>query len=208
MAFKKEALAYAWRGSGKRWDAAPLQIIGGAIGGFVIWYWGLKVPSEILDNPAFSGLAAIVIGAICGALVAFVLRLCWYPVYRRYEPYGGLVPYLRAKLGAHMWPLILMFSGLAAFIVLFGGGAIWFVAQGTSHMAQANSSSGIVGYEIEHQLKGIDQIRRILLTTIPSLSNAGRNLSANNLQQSWRFDWEPPKAVLRDVWTIVWILGC
>jgi hypothetical protein len=32
--------------------------------------------------------------------------------------------------------------------------------------------------------------------------------SANNLQQSWRFDREPPKAVLRDVWTIDWILGC
>ena len=31
---------------------------------------------------------------------------------------------------------------------------------------------------------------------------------ANNLQQSWRFDWEPPKAVLRDIWTIDWILGC
>ena len=31
---------------------------------------------------------------------------------------------------------------------------------------------------------------------------------ANNLQQSWRFDWEPPKAVLKDVWTIDWILGC
>jgi hypothetical protein len=31
---------------------------------------------------------------------------------------------------------------------------------------------------------------------------------ANNLQQSWRFDWEPPKAVLRDFWTIDWILGC
>src|SRR6476620_7599778 len=30
--------------------------------------------------------------------------------------------------------------------------------------------------------------------------------SANNLQQSWRFDWEPPKAVLRDVMTIDWIL--
>ena len=26
--------------------------------------------------------------------------------------------------------------------------------------------------------------------------------STPNLQQSWRFDWEPPKAVLRDVWTI------
>jgi hypothetical protein len=32
-------------------------------------------------------------------------------------------------------------------------------------------------------------------------------LKANNLQQSWRFDWEPPKAVLRDVRTIDWISG-
>ena len=42
--------------------------------------------------------------------------------------------------------------------------------------------------------------RIVLLATAAS--------AANNLQQSWRFDWEPPKAVLRDVWTIDWILGC
>jgi hypothetical protein len=36
----------------------------------------------------------------------------------------------------------------------------------------------------------------------------GAPSEANNLQQSWRFDKEPPKAVLRDVWTINWILGC
>lgn len=30
---------------------------------------------------------------------------------------------------------------------------------------------------------------------------------ANNLQQSWRFDGEPPKAVLRDFRTIDWIWG-
>jgi len=30
---------------------------------------------------------------------------------------------------------------------------------------------------------------------------------ANNLQQSWRFDWEPPKAVLRDAGMINWIWG-
>ena len=30
---------------------------------------------------------------------------------------------------------------------------------------------------------------------------------ANSLQQSWRFDGEPPKAVLRDFGTIDWILG-
>jgi Mg2+-importing ATPase len=34
------------------------------------------------------------------------------------------------------------------------------------------------------------------------------DLEANNLQQSWRFDWEPPKAVLRDVWTVVGFWGC
>ena len=34
-----------------------------------------------------------------------------------------------------------------------------------------------------------------------------RRKKANNLQQSWRFDWEPPKAVLRDVRTTDWILG-
>jgi hypothetical protein len=49
----------------------------------------------------------------------------------------------------------------------------------------------------------------ILITTAAisrgELTIVGR---ANNLQQSWRFDWEPPKAVLWDVRTIIWILGC
>src|SRR6185312_9216082 len=44
-----------------------------------------------------------------------------------------------------------------------------------------------------------------------SLEQAARSARghapANNLQQSWRFDWEPPKAVLRDFRTIDWILG-
>jgi hypothetical protein len=120
---------YAWHGSGRKWDAAWLQVAGGVLGGFAIWYWGLKVPSEILDNPAFSGIAAIVIGAICGALVAFVLRLCWYPVYRRCHSYGGLVPYLRAKLGVQMWPIVLMASGFFFFVVLSGGGLIWLIVQ-------------------------------------------------------------------------------
>jgi hypothetical protein len=43
---------------------------------------------------------------------------------------------------------------------------------------------------------------------LASLLELYRVAEANNLQQSWRFDWEPPKAVLRDVWTIDWILGC
>jgi hypothetical protein len=120
---------YAWHGSGQRWDAAWLQIAGGAVGGFVIWYWGLKVPSAILDNPAFSGVAAIFIGAICGALVTFALRLCWWPMYRLCHPYGGLAPYLRTKLGVQMWPIVLMASGFFLFVALSGAGLIWLVVQ-------------------------------------------------------------------------------
>ena len=51
MPLWKDALAYAWHGSGRRWDSAALQAFGGAVGGLLIWAWGLKVPSEILDNP-------------------------------------------------------------------------------------------------------------------------------------------------------------
>jgi sRNA-binding protein len=42
-----------------------------------------------------------------------------------------------------------------------------------------------------------------ILARCPALTRR----EANNLQQSWRFDWEPPKAVLRDVRTIDWIWG-
>ena len=49
-----------------------------------------------------------------------------------------------------------------------------------------------------------------LSATSPMFRVASRGLvgiEANNLQHSWRFDWEPPKAVLRDVGIIVWTLG-
>jgi tryptophan-rich sensory protein len=52
---------------------------------------------------------------------------------------------------------------------------------------------------------GKQESRRAVIHTAPLAQD---RMGANNLQQSWRFDWEPPKAVLRDVWTIVWILGC
>ena len=59
--------------------------------------------------------------------------------------------------------------------------------------------------------KAVADIRKTAKTlrAVQKSGRRGRTFArANNLQQSWRFDWEPPKAVLRDVWTKVWILGC
>src|SRR5438105_3364185 len=52
-----------------------------------------------------------------------------------------------------------------------------------------------------------DRALFLLLLTAPYRLRACQSSTANNLQQSWRFDWEPPKAVLKDVRTIDWILG-
>jgi hypothetical protein len=65
----------------------------------------------------------------------------------------------------------------------------------------------------EHAMISRSQASSATSSSLPArdaLSEAAGQLAflANNLQQSWRFDWEPPKAVLRDVWTIDWILGC
>ena len=58
-----------------------------------------------------------------------------------------------------------------------------------------------------YQLHRADLLNMLARALPPGIVETNRRC-ANNLQQSWRFDWEPPKAVLRDVWTMVWILGC
>jgi hypothetical protein len=66
-----------------------------------------------------------------------------------------------------------------------------------------------VGVDLEREMSELMALRRAVCLLIASRSRPkhfGR-AAANNLQQSWRFDWEPPKAVLRDVRTIDWILG-
>ena len=129
MAAWKEAILYAWHGSGRKWDAMWLQLAGCGIGGLLIWYWGIKVPPEILDNPALGGLAAIVIGGLAGGAVVFLLRLGWWPVHKWLKPHGGLIALFEKRLGERMWPTMLMALGGALCVVSMGiflAGAIWF----------------------------------------------------------------------------------
>jgi hypothetical protein len=154
------ALGYAWHGSGRHWDRGWLQLGGGAIGGFLIWYWGVKVPSTILDNPALSAIIAIAIGGLAGAMVVFVLRLCWWPFHKRLRPHGGLPVYLQKRLGARMWPVMLMILGLASFIILFGTGAIWFAFIG--HPAGTTASRPFSQLPTpEYVQKKIDAVDRL-----------------------------------------------
>lgn len=69
---------------------------------------------------------------------------------------------------------------------------------GPSHGSAARRDCGKCFDELDHW---------ILPSRSPQRAETALASRANNLQQSWRFDWEPPKAVLRDVRTIDWILG-
>ncbi len=122
-------IKYAWHGSGSRWDAVLLQILGATIGGWAFWYFDIKTPQFILDNPALSAVVAIIIGAVIGVAAAFLLRLCWWPFHCRLQPHGGLIPFLRGALGTFMWPVILSASGLLAFVLLTGIGVVWLSLQ-------------------------------------------------------------------------------
>jgi len=144
----KSAFHYAWHGSGGRWDALPLQAVGSAIGGFLFWYLGLKVPQAILDNPALSALASIVIGGLVGVIFVFSLRLCWWPYYWRLEPHGGLAAFLRTSLGTFMWPVVLTGSGFLAFILLSGAGIVWLslrLLDGSSIAGKAPETPNTIG---------------------------------------------------------------
>src|SRR6266581_9021462 len=84
----KQALHYAWHGSGRRWDALPLQTIGGAVGGVVIHFLGIKMPQEVLDNPGLNLVVTTLIGGVAGVTAVFIVRLCWY----------GIIHHLRIRL--------------------------------------------------------------------------------------------------------------
>jgi hypothetical protein len=62
-------------------------------------------------------------------LAIMIFRAFWWPFHWRLEPHGGLLSFLRSKLGTFMWPTILIVSGFAGFIALSGSGMIWLSLQ-------------------------------------------------------------------------------
>lgn len=157
------------------WANAQAAIPGAAVL-FIIGY----ITGQPVTFP--DGPLGLLMGALASAVAAWVLiffaRLVYWPIHRKVEPYGGLLPALQKNLGAQMWPVILMVSGIASFLLLFGGGAIWAIMQATNNIASHPATEkGFVSYEIERQLKAIDFFRDNLLT-VEALGSEGRDLSS------------------------------
>lgn len=153
-----------------------MQIFGGCLGGLLFPVLGVKLPQLIGDNPLWSNVAAAAIGGLAGVVFIFIVRMTYYlAVYRHVKP-DGLRAALRKKLGVQMWPVILMASGIAAFLLLFGGGAIWAVSQSGLAPTRTTGPTPVLGYEIERQLKAIDFMRDRLEVAVVLLGNEGRGL--------------------------------
>ena len=182
MASFKERHHYAWRGSGQRWDAAGIGIIGGLLGGLAIWLLGIKVPQTILDNPFWGGVIAISFGAIVGAAFMYAVRLCWSSFHFRLEPLGGFRKATRATLGDNMWPVILMLSGIACFALFFGAGIVMFAMNQTKpRELSAPCKAANSEYNVTKRLQAIDEIYAQLAGPMSDLQNqAGMLLNSFN----------------------------
>jgi uncharacterized protein YfkK (UPF0435 family) len=178
----RQHVRFAWHGSGRRWDAGWMAVIGGLIGGFAIWFLGIKVPQTILDNPLWGGVVAIILGAIVGVVFVFIVRLCWAPFHFRLEPLGGLQKALRAALGDNMWPVILMLSGIACFALLFGAGMLMFAMnQSKAHTTTVTCKAANSEYNVTKKLRAIDEIYAQLAGPLTDLQNeAGMILNSFN----------------------------
>jgi hypothetical protein len=93
---------------------------------------------------------AIQIGALGFVAIWLAImfgRACWWPFYWRLEPHGGLISFLRGRLGAFMWPVILISMGLVGFLFALGAGVVWLSLRVISEppITQATVTPNTVG---------------------------------------------------------------
>jgi len=95
-----------------------LSVVGGIIGGLILWLIGPKIPLPSLfsSNPFLANSVTIVVCVLIGVAIVFGARLIWAPIHFALEPDGGLKFLLRTRLGTQMWPILLMGAGLFSFI--------------------------------------------------------------------------------------------
>jgi hypothetical protein len=109
-------------------------------------------------------------------------RACWWPLHRRLVPHGGLLSFLRVRLGGNMWPVILMLSGIACFALFFGAGVVMFAMNQTmAREMPATCKASNSEYNLTKKLQAIDEIYAQLAGPMSDLQNeAGMLLNTFN----------------------------
>jgi hypothetical protein len=134
----KKSLGYASSSAFRNASEWWLGGIGGAVGWFILWLAGLGMDfaKAIPADPLMANAIVLVCCVVLGVITVFLVRLLYAPIHFLVEPSGGLRAYLRARFGIQMWPIILMASGIAAFVLLFGSGMALFVIQSSGGSTQ------------------------------------------------------------------------
>jgi hypothetical protein len=190
--FPTRHFTYAVRESVIKWESVKLGIFGGGVGGIIFHFLGIKVTpemKEIIDNPFWGPAIGILLDAAAGVLIVFVLRFLYAIVHFSFEAHGGFRAFLRKRLGRQMWPILLMATGIMAFVLLFGGGAVWFVVKSEKPrlvIADQTPASEAVAKppkkkwdktpynEIENKLLAIDNALKFVNDDLDSIIEQGK----------------------------------
>jgi hypothetical protein len=116
-------LRYALRDSAKLANA--LAALAGA---FVLWAvtavtgFPIRLPE---------GIPGLFLGAVYSFIAVWVVVFAWRffaaAFHYMLHPHVRPLTRIRGMLGEQMWPIILMIAGICSFVVLFGGGAVWYL---------------------------------------------------------------------------------
>jgi hypothetical protein len=165
-------LRYAARQSrphADRWWFAPF---GGLLAACLLY--GVGVPASLShwlpDHALLRNAFDVVVCIVVAYVLMFFGWVCWSPIHERVEPHGGLRSALRKKLGAQMWPAMLMFFGL----MLFGVGTLLFVIKAPalqSSVLSPRCKAANSAYNVSHKLEIIDKIYAELTGPVTEVQN-------------------------------------
>jgi len=196
MARLRDYFGFAWattRPHADKWWFVPL---GGAVAGAVVLIWGRPM-NWLPQNDLLHEALILLICVLAAYVLVFLGSLCWAPIHFALKPRGGLRAILRSNLGNDMWPVILMVSGLVAFVLLFGVGSVWLTIQtlkgnigSTAPGPQMFAPAGPVtlASEVEGHIKALDRLYAALEQSGEQLYQKTSDLSFPWLSQ---FPWQP-----------------
>jgi hypothetical protein len=174
------AVTYA-AAAGRHASAWWVAVVGGLAGAAYLWASGMSslLTQHLPADPLIASALTLLLCVVAGVATVFVLLLCVYPVHAAFEERGGVRAVLKQRLGKHMWPVVLMASGISAFVLLFGTGVI-LLALRVPSPDHPTTPLGTAAADVINKLSAIDEARSLVDETMRSQIN-----EAVRIQNSW-----------------------